>query len=74
MNEAYISRINEAIFSVLNADWGLRADEKLGEMVFSAMGLDADGAPIPRGGKRIRPLLACLSCGALGDRDRKSVV
>lgn len=66
MNEAYISRINEAIFSVLNADWGLRADEKLGEMVFSAMGLDADGAPIPRGGKRIRPLLACLSCGALG--------
>lgn len=66
MNEVYLEKINQAVFSVLNADWGLRVDKTLGAMIFDAMGLEGDGSTVPNSGKRIRPLLACLTCGAFG--------
>lgn len=71
MSEIYLSKINQAIFSLLNADWGLRADKGLGAMIFDALGFERDGKIIPNSGKRIRPTLACLTCGAFGgDIDR----
>lgn len=66
MNGTYLARINDAIYSILSADWGLRADQRLGHMVYDALGLTFDGTLIPNSGKRIRPLLACTCCGALG--------
>lgn len=66
MAGTYLTRINDAIYSILDADWGLHADKRLREMVSDAMGMTSDGTLIPNSGKRIRPLLACTCCGALG--------
>ena len=66
MAGTYLTQINDAIYSILDADWGLHADKRLREMVTDAMGMTSDGMLIPNSGKRIRPLLACTCCGALG--------
>lgn len=65
METTILDQINQAIIAQINNDWGVHADDILGEMVSSALGVKLDGNVIPNSGKRIRPLLTCYTCGAL---------
>ncbi len=59
-----IGSVNHTIFAYLSDHETLVSDKTLQEMLFYALGFDPDGGLLS-GGKRLRPLFCCLSCGLL---------
>lgn len=59
-----VEETNQCIFRYLNEHAVLKSDETLREMLLYALGFDRDGNLLT-GGKRLRPLFCCLSCGVI---------
>lgn len=54
--------MNQTIYRFLSENETLRGDENLQEMMYYALGFDREGNLLT-GGKRLRPLFCCLTCG-----------
>ena len=59
-----IRQINETLYRQIAKEEIEKKDQTLSDMLFYALGMDSDGT-VHAGGKRIRPLICCLTCGAI---------
>ena len=64
MKKQIINDINQAIYRFLSGHEVLNRDPGLQEMMFYALGFDSEGNLL-NGGKRLRPLFCCLTCGVV---------
>ena len=62
MNQEIIENTNKTIYRYLTDNAVLKSDETLQEMLLYALGFNTDGSLLS-GGKRLRPLFCCLTCG-----------
>lgn len=61
---AITEKINQKIKDLIESDKCIQENNSLREMTLYALGFDLQGKLIS-GGKRLRPLFCCLTCGAL---------
>ena len=64
MKQKIIQDINKTIYRFLKNDPVLQQDQTLQEMMYYSLGFHNDGSLIS-GGKRLRPMFCCLTCGVL---------
>lgn len=64
MKKRIIEDINKTIYRYLTDYPILKCDETLQDMMYYALGFNRDGSLLS-GGKRLRPMFCCLSCGLL---------
>ena len=72
MKEQIISEINQTIYETFNRNEVLNEDPILREMVLYSLAFTPDGKLLS-GGKRLRPLFCCLSCGLLCGDHKKAL-
>ena len=68
-----IEAVNHTIFGYLSGHETLSRDKALQEMLFYALGFDNNGGLLS-GGKRLRPLFCCLSCGLMSGSYREALL
>jgi len=59
-----IRQINDTLYRQIAKEEIEKKDQTLSDMLFYALGMDSGGT-VHAGGKRIRPLICCLTCGAI---------
>ena len=59
-----LEEVNRTLFELVKAENLASPDPILEEMILDALGLDQAGSAVT-GGKRVRPLICCLVCGAV---------
>ena len=64
MKQKILDDINHTIYKFLLEQEILKRDESLQDMLLYALGFKKDGSLLS-GGKRLRPLFCCLSCGVV---------
>lgn len=64
MKQQIIDDVNHTIYRFLKDHEILKRDETLQDMLFYALGFDKNGGLLS-GGKRLRPLFCCLTCGVV---------
>ena len=66
MRQQMLDEINQTIYRYLRDYPVLRRDTILQEMIYYALGFNSDGSLLS-GGKRLRPLFCCLTCGIVSN-------
>ena len=66
MRQQMLDEVNQTIYRYLRDYPVLRRDAVLQEMIYYALGFNSDGSLLS-GGKRLRPLFCCLTCGIVSN-------
>ena len=73
MKQKIVEAVNHTIYNYLAGHEILKQEPSLQEMMFYALGFDPDGGLLS-GGKRLRPLFCCLTCGMLSGSHERALL
>ena len=73
MKQEIIDKTNKMIYRYLTDNAVLKSDETLQEMLLYSLGFDKDGCLLS-GGKRLRPLFCCLTCGIVSGQYEPAIL
>lgn len=73
MRQQMLDEINQTIYRYLRDCPVLKRDAALQEMIYYALGFCNDGSLLS-GGKRLRPLFSCLTCGIVSNNYKNALL